>query len=415
MSVYHYQQDILHIESVSAMDLVSQQGSPLYVYSRTLIEKAWHGYADALGTQGLVCYAVKANSNVAVLNVLARLGSGFDIVSLGELERVLAAGGQADKIVFSGVAKQEAEMQRALEVGIFCFNVESLAELRTLNAVAGRMDCVAPVSIRVNPDVDAKTHPYISTGLKHNKFGVDILNAESVYHEADRLPHIQIKGVDCHIGSQITTLEPFMDALDRLLLLIDRLADQGIEIQHLDLGGGMGVRYQESDTVPVLADYVRQVLQKLGHRKLQLVLEPGRSIVANAGVFLTTVVYLKETADHHFAIVDGGMNDLIRPALYQAWQEVKPVLKRPEPGVRWDIVGPICETGDFLAHDRLLTLEQGDIVAVMDSGAYGFAMSSNYNARNRVAEIMVEHDKMQVVRRRETIADQIALESLLTL
>ncbi len=415
MSVYQYQKDLLHIESVSAMDLVKQFGSPLYVYSRRLIEQSWHGYADALGDRGLVCYAVKANSNLAVLNVLARLGSGFDIVSIGELERVLAAGGQPEKIVFSGVAKQEAEMERALEIGIHCFNVESLAELRTLNTVAGRMDLVAPVSIRVNPDVDAKTHPYISTGLKHNKFGVDIRDAETVYHEADRLPHIQVKGVDCHIGSQITTLEPFMDALDRLLLLVDRLADQGIEIQHLDLGGGIGVRYQESDTVPNLSDYVTQILQKLGHRKQKLVLEPGRSIVANAGAFLTTVVYLKETADHHFAIVDGGMNDLIRPALYQAWQEVKPVLKRPGPGVRWDVVGPICETGDFLAHDRLLTLEQGDVVAVMDSGAYGFAMSSNYNSRNRVAEIMVDGDQMHVVRRRETIADQIALESVLDL
>ena len=414
MSVFQYHQNVLHIESVSAQKLIQAHGSPLYVYSRQSIEQAWHGYADTLGDRGLVCYAVKANANLAVLNILARLGSGFDIVSVGELERVLAAGGQADKVVFSGVAKQAHEMTRALEVGIRCFNVESLAELRVLNQVAGQMDLMAPVSIRVNPDVDAKTHPYISTGLKHNKFGVDIRHAEQVYHEADRLPHIRIVGVDCHIGSQITTLEPFMDALDRLLQLVDRLADQGIVLEHLDLGGGIGVQYQESETVPELSEYVRQILAKVGQRPQHLIFEPGRSIVAKAGVFLTSVVYLKETEEHHFAIVDGGMNDLIRPALYQAWQEIKPVVQREGAGVRWDVVGPICETGDFLAHDRLLTLDQGDIVAVMDSGAYGFAMSSNYNARNRVAELIVDGDRVHVARRRETIEDQMALETPLT-
>jgi diaminopimelate decarboxylase len=413
MSVFHYQNNILHIESMSTRVLALDYGTPLYVYSRQAIEQAWHGYADTLGDRGLVCYAVKANSNLAVLNILARLGSGFDIVSIGELERVLAAGGQADRVVFSGVAKQADDLKRALQVGIRCFNVESLAELRVLNTVAGSMDLQAPVSIRVNPDVDAKTHPYISTGLKHNKFGIDITEAEKVYHEADRLPHIRVVGVDCHIGSQITTLEPFMDALDRLLQLVDRLADQGIVLEHLDVGGGIGVQYQESDTVPALSDYVSQILAKIGKRPQQLILEPGRSIVAKAGAFLTKVVYLKETADHHFAIVDGGMNDLIRPALYQAWQEIKPVKQRFGESVRWDIVGPICETADFLGHDRLLTLQQGDVVAVMDSGAYGFVMSSNYNARNRAAELVIDGDQVHVARRRETIKDQMALETIL--
>lgn len=413
MNVFHYQNSVLFAENKSAVELVSEFGSPLYVYSKKEIETAWNSYADAIGDKGLICYAVKANSNLAILNLLARKGSGFDIVSIGELERVLKAGGKPEKIVFSGVAKQPHEMRRALEVGIHCFNIESVDELHVLNDVASKMKLKAPISIRVNPDVDAKTHPYISTGLKQNKFGIDIHSVEAVYQLADALDHIDVKGVDCHIGSQITEIAPFFDALERLLQLIDRLAEKGIHLDHLDLGGGIGVQYQDKDDVPSVSDYISQVLDKISGRNIQLIMEPGRSIVAKAGIFLTQVVYLKQTEEHNFAIVDGGMNDLIRPALYQAWQEVKEVTQKELPAEKWDVVGPICETGDFLAHDRSLSIQQGDLLAVMDSGAYGFTMSSNYNSRNRVAEVLVDNDQAFIVRKRETIDDQLALESVL--
>lgn len=409
-----YQHKQLFIENYSAKQLVKDYGSPLYVYSGEAIESAWHKYADALGKDDLVCYAVKANSNLGVLSLLARLGSGFDIVSLGELERVLAAGGSADRIVFSGVGKQAFEMQRALEAGVYCFNVESESELEQLNEVAAGLGKKAPVSLRVNPDVDAGTHPYISTGLKQNKFGIDIMLAPEVYQRAAAMSHIDIKGVDCHIGSQITELSPFLDAVKRLLVLVDQLASVGIVLSHLDLGGGIGIAYKDDEKTPDLHEYVLRVRELIGDRRLNLIMEPGRSIVGQSGVFLTSVLYLKKTEYHQFAIVDGAMNDLIRPALYQAWQRVLTVDESPagDEG-KWDVVGPICETGDFLAHDRQLCLSPGQILAVMDSGAYGFTMSSNYNSRNRVAEILVSKGDAHLVRKRETIENQIALESVL--
>lgn len=410
MTFYNYQNDLLHLEQIAIPDLIQQYGSPLYVYSKNQIVDSWKKYDHALGAHGLICYAVKACSNLSILKLLADLGSGFDIVSLGELERVLAAGGRAEKIVFSGVAKEPYEMKRALEVGIHCFNVESKAELEQLNVVAGEMGVIAPVSIRVNPDVDAKTHPYISTGLKQNKFGIEISQSEAVYELAHNMPNVQVNGVDCHIGSQITELSPFIDAVDRLLSLVDRLKEKGIVIKHLDLGGGIGVQYEATDQVPDLDQYLSLVREKINDRNLSLVLEPGRSIIAKAGAFITRVVYLKSTDEHNFAIVDGGMNDLIRPALYQAWQEVKPVMLKDVAEKKWDVVGPICETGDFLAHDRQLSIEQNDLLAVMDSGAYGFTMSSNYNSRNRVAEVLVDGNVSTLIRHRETIEQQIALE-----
>lgn len=414
MSNFEYRDNQLFVEQVSLAQIAEQHGTPCYVYSRQAIEQAWHQYADVLKDQGMVCYAVKANSNLGVLNVLARLGSGFDIVSVGELERVLRAGGDPSKVVFSGVGKQAEEMRRALEVGIHCFNVESVAELQRLNDVAGEMGVKAPVSIRVNPDVDAKTHPYISTGLKENKFGIDIDSAERVYELAATLEHLNVVGVDCHIGSQILELDPFIDALHRLLLLIDSLTVKGIKIRHIDLGGGVGVRYQEGDQPPSLEEYIDRVRACLGDRNLELIMEPGRSIVANAGVFLTRVEYLKQNDSHNFAIVDGAMNDLIRPTLYSAWQEVKAVQPRTDgETLNWDLVGPICETGDFLAKERALSLQQGDLLAIMSAGAYGFVMSSNYNTRNRVPELLVDGDQCHVVRKRETLDDQLALESII--
>jgi len=402
------------------MDLASQYGTPLYVYSRTAIENRFKQYLSGLGDHpGLICYAVKANSNLAVLDALARCGAGFDIVSIGELERVLAAGGDPARIVFSGVAKQSHEMRRALEVGIHCFNIESEAELERLNRVAGEMNRVARISLRVNPDVDAQTHPYISTGLKQNKFGVAIDQAIPVYQHAHQLPNIEVVGVDCHIGSQILNTAPFADALDRVLILIDELAALGIELQHIDLGGGLGVQYQSDDVEPDITTYVRSVVETLAGRSLDLILEPGRSIVANAGVLLTRVEYLKYNGDHAFAILDAGMNDQIRPALYQAWMDVKPVLESTTDSgtqgteANWDLVGPICETGDFLAKDRRLTLAPGDVLSVMSAGAYGFVMASNYNTRNRPAEVMVQGTTSQLVRKRESLQDQLQLESRL--
>jgi len=413
MDYFNYKDGQLFAEDVPVESIASEFGTPCYVYSRATFERHYNAYDKALGNHPhLVCYAVKANSNIAVLNVLAKLGAGFDIVSIGELERVIAAGGDPTKCVFSGVGKQAYEMRRALEVGVHCFNVESEAELHRLNEVAGEMNKLAPVSLRVNPDVDAGTHPYISTGLKENKFGIDILSAPEVYALANELPHLDVKGVDCHIGSQLTEVAPFLDALDRVLALIDQLKEQGIELKHLDIGGGLGVRYDQ-ETPPEPSEYATAVIEKLKGRELALIMEPGRSIAANAGVMLTRVEFLKPTEAHNFAIIDGAMNDLLRPALYSAWQEIIPTTLR-ESGEKktYDLVGPVCETGDFLGKNRELSLEAGDLLAVRSAGAYGFAMSSNYNSRNRPAEVMVDGDASHLVRRRETIEDQIALESL---
>ena len=409
----------LFAEQVPVEQLAQQFGTPLYVYSRRGLEAGFGAYQQAMADwPHLICYAVKANSNLAVLNVLARLGAGFDIVSVGELERVLAAGGDPAKVVFSGVAKQRHELQRALEVGVHCFNIESEQELERLQAEAQAMGCVAPVSLRVNPDVDARTHPYISTGLKDNKFGIDIHKAIDVYNRARKLSHINIIGIDCHIGSQLTCTEPFLAALDRLLLLMDQLKSQGIHLQHLDIGGGLGVPYQDEE-VPAPADYLVAVKQRLverGYGELTLLVEPGRSIAGQAGILLTRVELIKSTGHKHFAIVDGAMNDLLRPAIYDAWHTI---VNTTEPADRtahervYDVVGPVCESGDFLGKERTLSISEGDLLAVYCAGAYGFVMSSNYNTRNRAAEVMVDGDNVHQVRQRETIVGQLALESLL--
>ncbi|AZE20229.1 Diaminopimelate decarboxylase [Pseudomonas chlororaphis subsp. aureofaciens] len=413
MDAFNYRDGQLFAEGVALSAIAERFGTPTYVYSRAHIEAQYHAYADALaGMPHLVCFAVKANSNLGVLNVLARLGAGFDIVSRGELERVLAAGGAADKIVFSGVGKTRDDMRRALEVGVHCFNVESSDELERLQQVAAELNVRAPISLRVNPDVDAGTHPYISTGLKENKFGIAIADAEDVYIRAAQLPNLEVVGVDCHIGSQLTTLAPFIDALDRLLDLVDRLGECGIYLRHIDLGGGLGVRYRDEEP-PLAADYVKAVRERLDGRDLELVFEPGRFIVANAGVLLTRVEYLKHTEHKDFAIVDAAMNDLIRPALYQAWMDVSAVRPRDGQARTYDIVGPICETGDFLAKERQLALEEGDLLAVHSAGAYGFVMSSNYNTRGRAAEVLVDGEQAVEVRRRETVAELFAGESLL--
>ncbi|KFX71137.1 diaminopimelate decarboxylase [Pseudomonas taeanensis MS-3] len=413
MNAFNYRDGELFAEGVALSAIAQRFGTPTYVYSRAHIEAQYHAYADALqGMPHLVCFAVKANSNLGVLNALARLGAGFDIVSRGELERVLAAGGEPDKIVFSGVGKSRDDMRRALEIGVHCFNVESTDELERLQVVAAELGVRAPISLRVNPDVDAGTHPYISTGLKENKFGIAISDAEDVYIRAAQLPNLEVVGVDCHIGSQLTSLPPFLDALERLLALIDRLGDCGIYLRHIDLGGGLGVQYRDEQP-PLAGDYIKAVRERLDGRDLALVFEPGRSIVANAGVLLTQVEYLKHTEHKDFAIVDAAMNDLIRPALYQAWMDVVPV--RPREGVtrEYDIVGPICETGDFLAKERQLALEEGDLLAVCSAGAYGFVMSSNYNTRGRAAEVMVDGEQALEVRRRETLDELFAGESRL--
>ncbi len=413
MEVFAVRAGELHAEGVALSAVAQEFGTPAYVYSRAHIEGQYRAYTDALaGLPHLVCFAVKANSNLGVLNVLARLGAGFDIVSRGELERVLAAGGDPHRVVFSGVGKTRDDMHRALEVGVHCFNVESTDELERLQQVAAELGVVAPISLRVNPDVDAGTHPYISTGLKENKFGIDIADAEAVYARAAELPNLDILGVDCHIGSQLTTLPPFLDALDRLLALIDRLAERGIVLRHLDLGGGLGVRYRDEQP-PLAGDYIQAIRERIAGRNLTLVFEPGRFIVANAGVLLTRVEYLKHTAHKDFAIVDAAMNDLIRPALYQAWMAVEPVTARQGDARRYDLVGPICETGDFLAKDRELVLAEGDLLAIRSAGAYGFTMSSNYNTRGRAAEVMVDGDQAHLVRRRETLEELFAGESRL--
>lgn len=413
MNAFNYRDGALFAEGVALSAIAQRFGTPTYVYSRAHIEAQYRAYADALhGIPYLVCFAVKANSNIGVLNVLARLGAGFDIVSRGELERVLVAGGEANKIVFSGVGKSRDDMCRALEVGVHCFNVESTDELERLQSVAAEMGTTAAISLRVNPDVDAGTHPYISTGLKENKFGIAIADAPAVYARAAALPNLQVVGVDCHIGSQLTTLPPFLDALDRLLALVDTLAAQGIQIKHLDLGGGLGVQYRDEQP-PLAGDYIKAVRERIAGRDLKLVFEPGRYIVANAGVLLTQIEYLKHTEHKDFAIVDAAMNDLIRPALYQAWMDV--VAVEPRTGVtrNYDIVGPICETGDFLAKDRDLALAEGDLLAVRSAGAYGFVMSSNYNTRGRAAEVMVDGEQAFEVRRRETLSELFAGESCL--
>lgn len=405
MNYFTYVDDRLYAEEVDVAELAARYGTPLYIYSRGVLESRWRAFDAALqGREHLICYAVKANSNLAVLSVLAKLGSGFDIVSIGELERVLRAGGDPRKVVFSGVGKRMDEMRHALEVGIYCFNVESEPELERLNAVAGEVGARAPVSLRVNPDVDARTHPYISTGLKENKFGIEIGRAPEVYARAAEMSHIDVVGVDCHIGSQLIDTAPFVAALQRVLALVDSLAQRGIALRHIDAGGGLGVRYRE-ETPPTPEAYVAALVSALGERECKLLVEPGRSIVGNAGILLTRVEYLKIAEHKNFAVVDAAMNDLIRPALYSAWQDIVPVHKQERPTHRYDVVGPVCETGDFLGKDRELAIAAGDLLAVMSAGAYGFVMSSNYNTRPRPAEILVNGAAYSVARRRETLDD----------
>ncbi len=401
-------------EQVPLQLLAEQYGTPLYVYSRATLERHWKAFDSALADHPhLVCYAVKANSSLAVLNVLARLGSGFDIVSAGELRRVLEAGGEAGKVVFSGVGKQPQEMQLALQRGIRCFNVESEHELEMLNEVAAQMQTVAPISFRVNPDVDAKTHPYISTGLKENKFGIDFNEAERIYRKAQAMAHVDIHGIDCHIGSQLTELSPFVDALDRLLSLIERLGEHGIQLRHIDLGGGLGVRYNE-ESPPLPAEWAAALKDRLSRFDGEILIEPGRAIAGNAGILLTRVISLKKTDHKNFAVIDAAMNDLMRPALYQAWQNIVPVSQYSEVAAEtYDVVGPICETGDFLGKDRQLAISPGDLLAVRTSGAYGFTMSSNYNTRPRAAEVMVDGDQNFLIRPREQFEDLIRGETLL--
>ncbi len=414
MDTFEYRNGQLCCEEVALARIAEEFGTPTYVYSRDALEKAYLAYAQALeGHKALVCYAVKANSNLAVLNVLARLGAGFDIVSVGELERVLRAGGDASKVVFSGVGKQPAEIRRALEVGIRCFNIESEAELERVNDVAAAEGKVAEISFRVNPDVDAGTHPYISTGLKENKFGIDTDEAVRIYSRAAAMENVAVVGMDCHIGSQLTEVAPFLDALDRVLLLVDTLAEEGITIKHLDLGGGLGVCYTD-EVPPTPQEYISEVLKKVAGRDLELIFEPGRSIAANAGVMLTRVEFLKRTGEKNFAIIDGAMNDLIRPSLYSAYQEIVPVVVRETGEAQsWDLVGPVCETGDFLGKDRELNLEAGDLLAVCSAGAYGFVMASNYNSRGRPAEVMVDDNQHHLIRKRENLTDLVRGEQLL--
>lgn len=415
MDFFQYQHHQLMAENLPVKQLAEQFGTPLYIYSKATLERHWHAFDKAFGEHPhLVCYAVKSNPNIAILNVMAKLGSGFDIVSQGELERVLAAGGDPAKVVFSGVAKSEPEITRALEVGIRCFNVESEAELLRINEVAGRLGKTAPISLRVNPDVDAHTHPYISTGLKENKFGVSVELAWEVYKLAATLPNIKIVGMDCHIGSQLTELQPFLDAVDRLIVLMEQLKQDGIALKHLDLGGGLGVTYTD-ETPPHPTEYAKALWEKLNaFSELEIIVEPGRAITANAGILVTKVEYLKSNESRNFAIVDAGMNDMIRPALYQAYMnilEIDRTLAREEK--IYDVVGPICETSDFLGKQRKLAIAQGDYLAQRSAGAYGASMSSNYNSRPRTAEVMVDGDKAYLIRRREALNELWQLESLL--
>ena len=417
MDWFSDQQGELYAEQVPTGLLADQFGTPLYVYSREGLTKGYQAYESALGQwPHRICYAVKANSNLAVLGVLAKLGAGFDIVSIGELERVLAAGGDAGKVVFSGVGKSRCDIRTALEAGVHCFNIESEQEVNRIQVEAQALDTVADISLRVNPDVDAQTHPYISTGLKDNKFGIDLDLAVEVYGRATQMRHLKVVGVDCHIGSQLASEEPFIDALDRLLLLIDTLKEQGIELQHVDIGGGLGVRYQNEviPSVEGLLSRIKQRLQEAGHGYLTLLVEPGRSIAAQAGILLTKVELIKKTPYKNFAIVDAAMNDLLRPSIYGAWHNIQNTIDQPS-GVTdvYDVVGPVCETGDFLGKDRSLTITEGDFLAVYSAGAYGFVMSSNYNSRNRPAEVMVDGDQAHLIRPRETIEQQFATEKML--
>ncbi len=415
MDFFSYKNQQLFAEDVSVAQIAEQFNTPCYVYSRSAIETHWKEFDQAAQSHPhLVCYAVKANSNLGVLNTLARLGSGFDIVSGGELARVIEAGGDPAKVVFSGVGKTEAEIEYALEAGIYCFNVESEAELDRINKVAAEINKKAPISIRVNPDVDAKTHPYISTGLKANKFGIERERAVEVYKHAASLSHLAVKGIDCHIGSQLTEVQPFIDALDKVLALIDELADNGIVLSHLDVGGGLGVTYQD-EVPPAVEDYVSALLTKLSDRQaLKVIFEPGRSIMANAGILVTKVEFLKQGEEKNFAIVDAAMNDLIRPSLYSAWQNIVQVdTSLTRESAVYDVVGPICETGDFLGKDRNLAIESGDLLAVKSSGAYGFTMASNYNSRVRAAEVMVDGSETHLVRAREELVDLWKGEALL--
>jgi diaminopimelate decarboxylase len=414
LDYFEYKDGVLECEKVPLPALAEQYGTPLYVYSRATLERHWHAFDEALaGRPHLVCYAVKANSNIGVLNILARLGSGFDIVSEGELRRVLKAGGDARKVVFSGVGKRADEMRFALQQGIRCFNIESEQELYMLNEVAGELQLKAPVSFRVNPDVDAKTHPYISTGLKENKFGISIEEAERMYVSASELAHIDIQGIDCHIGSQLVELEPFVDALDRLLVLIESLKSRGIQLRHMDLGGGLGVRYRNEEP-PLPSQWASALNDRLSHFEGEIIIEPGRAIAANAGILLTRVSVVKKNKHKNFAVIDAAMNDLMRPSLYNAWQDIQPVIVDPEGETEvYDVVGPICETGDFLGKDRELRLRVGDLLCIRSCGAYGFSMSSNYNSRGRAAEIVVDGDQHYRVRARENFDDLIRGESLL--
>ena len=415
MNHFEYKNQQLFAEDVVITDIIAEHGTPAYIYSRATLERHWHAFDNSFGTHPhLICFAVKSNSNIALLNVMAKLGSGFDIVSQGELERVLVAGGEASKVVFSGVAKSHSEIERALDVGIRCFNVESIPELHRINEVAGKMGKIAPISLRVNPDVDAKTHPYISTGLKENKFGVSVQQAREVYSLAKTLPNVKIMGMDCHIGSQLTELQPFLDATDRLIVLMEQLKEDGIELHHLDLGGGLGVPYNGEEP-PHPAEYTEALLAKLkNYPNLEIILEPGRAISANAGILVTKVEYLKSNEDRNFAIVDTGMNDMIRPALYEAYMQITEVnqsLDRKK--AIYDVVGPICETSDFLGKGRELAIAEGDLIAMRSAGAYGATMSSTYNSRPQAVEILVDGAKAYLIKARADFADLWRLEKLI--
>lgn len=414
MDILHYQQQQLYLEGRPLAELAAEFGTPCYVYSKAALTRAWQNFAQAFASRPntRICYAVKANSNLAILNLFAKLGAGFDIVSGGELQRVLAAGGDPRKVVFSGVGKTEAEIRQALTLGIFCFNVESAPELYRINHVASELGCRAPMSLRVNPNVDAQTHPYISTGLKENKFGIPAEEAVSLYKQAAKLSHIDILGIDCHIGSQLTDTAPFVDALDKILLLVDELNALGIELKHIDVGGGVGIQYLD-ESPPKISDYAQKLMERLANYPQHLVLEPGRALVGNAGILLTKIEYLKRGESKNFAIVDAAMNDLMRPALYEAYHGVLPVVLRQRTSERFDIVGPVCETGDFLAQGRDLAVEPHDLLAICSAGAYGMAMSSNYNTRARAAEIMVDGEACYLIRTRESLEQLYALEHLL--
>lgn len=414
MTSFQYQNQQLQVQQIPVADIAEEFGTPLYIYAYDEIKTAWDSYAAALkAIPHKICYAVKANSNLAILNSLANLGAGFDIVSIGELERVLTAQGTADNIIFSGVGKQAAEINRALAVDIYCFNVESAAELTRINQLAQAQQKIAPIAIRVNPDIDAGTHPYISTGLKENKFGIDIEDAMQLFQYAKTLSHLKIQGIAYHIGSQLTEVSPFVAALERILVLVDALTELGIELQHIDIGGGLGVRYQ-AENPPAPHDYLAPILARLKNYNLTVIVEPGRALIANAGILVTRVEYLKHSAHKNFAIVDAAMNDLIRPALYEAWHDIVAVNNNCARPIKvYDIVGPICETADFLGKDRKLAIAEQDLLAIKSAGAYGFTMSSNYNSRPRAAEVMVKGNKIYLIRRRETVADLYALENYL--